>query len=542
MSDVYICYSSPDKNIAVALCGVLEKQEISCEVPDDGVQDFSESVLSSRTVIYILSKASNESSFCKELISFACENNIRVLVYEIEHVVPNKIILYYLSQKQWIKDFKAKKTNRHDRIVKEVVAVIKDDENSSKEDNREEIDLFISKSSSDDELAMSLYDIFRKNGIRCWIDKNSLHTPGGDEYAADIFDAISNSKALLLILSSHSNRSQHCQNEVTTACDRKKKVFVFQIEEVSLDKTLEYYLNHNDWVKDLDIKKTGNYEKIVRAVAEFLKIVVANNKESFTDLKYKRQDNFNKLVEKTGEIRMSLALSLEDKDEAAVDNSHVYEHIVRMDVVDTEKNTWSSYRQLTVRNVTDIPTEYIVHKESGESKAAFKDMRIRAKVCDDTKANLKVESLTPIQPNLAQIFKIIFPRPLNPDESITVFYRLDWPNEPSAYCKEDLSQSISLSRYRMGVEKLTFAVFEPYEISESHMNYIDDMMIQHVSELKPEMLDIDSESFLVPLHGKGYHGVKYIIDNPNSQVYEIKYKKVAPETDGDDCDADDDFF
>ena len=542
MTDVLICYASAEKQLAVTLCGILEENGISCEVPGDDLKDYTEPVLGSQSVLFIFSKNSNESSLCSDAIVTACENNIKVFVYEIEEVTPNKTITLYMSQKQWIKDYKALKTNRHDKIIEDVVTYIKCDETNKQKDDNEAIDLFISKSSQDDELAMSLFETFQKNGIRCWIDKNSLHTHSGEEYAADIFDAISNSKALLLILSSHSNRSQHCQNEVTTACDRKKKVFVFQIEEVTLDKTLEYYLNHNDWVKDLDIGKTGDYEKIIRSVAEFLKIVVENNAESFIDKKYRRRDNFNKLIEKTGEVRMSLALSLDDKDEAAVDNSHVYEHITRMDVVDTEKNTWSSYRRLTVRNVSDAPTEYIVHKESGESKAAFKEMKIKARVCDETKAKLKVESLTPIQPNLAQVFRILFPRPLAPGESISVFYRIDWPNEPSAYCMEDLSQIISLSRYRRGVEKLTFAVFEPYEITESHMNYIDDMMVQHLSEMKPLMLGIDSESFLAPLHGTGLHGVKYIIDSPDSQVYEIKYKKVAPERDDDDNDDDDDFF
>lgn len=124
---------------------------------------------------------------------------------------------------------------------------------------------------------------------------------------------------------------------------------------------------------------------------------------------------------------------------------------------------------LTIRNDSDQYTNHIVHKECGEDKVHFKDMRIRAFCNGPGSEQLSIKSMTQIQPNSQQIFMINFKVPLKPGEKLTVFYRLDWPNEPSSYYKKELSQSISLSRCKKGVKRIVFGVFEPYEIISSHM-------------------------------------------------------------------------
>ncbi len=399
-------------------------------------------------------------------------------------------------------------------------------------------DLFISKSTKDDALALSLVQKLERNGISCWIANNNLHTKPGENYAGDIVDAIEESRAFLLILSKYSNKSAHCVNEVTTACDKKKKVFVFQIEAVTLDKTLIYYLSQIQWVKDYEVKKTGNFEKVITEIAQCLDTKLCDYTDGFVDIEYQRQSNFSLLAKKTYEKRRSLIMSIYDKGDEEKDFNHVYESIVRLDVVDSEKNYWSSYRFLTIRNEIDSPTSFIVHRESGESKASFKEMKIRARLGGISGEKLKVESLTEIQPNEMQVFRILFPEPLDPGESITIFYRLDWPNEPSAYYMKELSQSISLSRYTKGVERLTFAVFEPYKMLSSILVEIDDMNVTKTSNLKPQMLQINEEELLSPLHDKEYYGIKYTIDAPTSILYQIKYTKEEIADDDDD----DDFF
>lgn len=404
-------------------------------------------------------------------------------------------------------------------------------------------DVFISYSSANDQLALSLCHILENNGITCWIAPRDLNTKPTQRYADDIVDGIKDAKVLLLLLTKASNRSEHCMDEVSTACDTRKKVFVLQVEEIdTLNKTFTYYLSQEQRHIDLELPKTGDFEAVVKELGSFLNLSIEGLKEDYIEKHYQRMTNLRKLAERTLNKRQAYVMSIYDKNESEMDSSHIYEQITRLDVVDSELNTWSSYRLLTVRNTSDKPTTYLVHKECGESKASFKEMRIRAKLDGASGEKLKVVSATEIQPNLVQVFKIVFPAPLDPGESLTVFYRLDWPNEPSAYYMKELSQSISLSRYKKGVNKLTFAVFEPYRILSSSLCKVDDMNIEKVSELKPLMIDIGDEPLLEPLleklGDKQHYGVKYVIEDPQSKLYQIRYTKEEP----DDDDDDDDFF
>lgn len=401
-------------------------------------------------------------------------------------------------------------------------------------------DIFISKSTKDHWLASSLCDKLEGVGITCWIAPRDLQTKATQRYADDIVDGIENAKALILILSRDSNKSDHCMNEVTTACDKKKKVFVFQIDEIdNLNKTFNYYLSQEQWIQDFDVKKTGNFGKAIKEIADFLEVVISEDKDSFVDTDYQKATNLQELAKRTLKKRQSYVISLYDENEEESDSVHVYEHLIRLDIVDSEKNDWSSYRFLTVKNDSDRPSTYIVHKECGESKATFEEMRIRAKQGGISGKKLKVESVTEIQPSTIQVFKMYFPEPLQPGEETTIFYRLDWPNEPSAYYMKELSQSVSLIRYKRGVKKLTFAVFEPYRILSSSLTEVDKMNVEHVSNILPDFIGIADEELLKPLHDKQYFGVKYVVDKPEGKAYQIRYNK--EEIDEED-DENDDFF
>ena len=395
-------------------------------------------------------------------------------------------------------------------------------------------DVFISKSTKDDILALSIVDVLERNGIDCWISNRDLTTNPTELYARDIVDAIIEAKAVLLILSHNSNKSRHVINEISTACDRSKKVFALQIDDVIPAKEFEYYLSQEQRIIDTDVYNTGDYTSIVTALLRYLKIEI--NNANFTDQEFIRKANYRKLKGETQEIRLSYSMSIADGDESEYDYKHFYEKVIRFDVVDTNKNQWSSYRFLTIRNVSDECTNHIVHKECGENKVRFSEMRIRAFCGGIEGERLSVESLTAIQPNLVQVFKINLKKPLQPGEMVTVFYRLDWPNEPNSYYLQELSQSISLSRYKEGVGYLEFGVFEPLEILSSYVMEVSGMNERFPSNLPCLILDLDDEDLLKPLHGKGLKGVKINTEKPSSILYQIVYKVDKVESN------DEDFF
>lgn len=383
-------------------------------------------------------------------------------------------------------------------------------------------DVFISKSTRDDEIALSICDVLEKSGIDCWISNRDLNTKMGNLYANDIVDAILESKVLLLILSKNSNRSRHVINEVSTACDNQIKVFAFQIDDVIPNKTFDYYLSQEQRIIDEDALKTGNYYRLVKELTDYFGIMAIS--ADFVDDEYVRKANFRKLKSETIEKRQSYSMSIAYGTEQEYDSYHLYESIERFDIVDDFKNTWSSYRFLTIRNESDVYTNHIIHKECGENKVSFTNMRIRAYIGQVGGERLSVESLTTIQPNAQQLFKINFKQPLKPGESITIFYRLDWPNEPGAYYMEELSQSISLIRYKKGVGKIVFGIYEPNGIISSHLLEVSRMNETKPSNYDCEQIKIENDIRLSPLHGKGYQGLKYVIDKPNAILYQILYK------------------
>lgn len=70
------------------------------------------------------------------------------------------------------------------------------------------------------------------------------------------------------------------------------------------------------------------------------------------------------------------------------------------------------------------------------------------------------------------------------------------------------------------------------------MREVNKMNEQLDSNVAPEILTIQDEPLLEPLHDQMLNGVKYNIDHPSSILYQILYKL----ENADEFEDDDDFF
>lgn len=188
---------------------------------------------------------------------------------------------------------------------------------------------------------------------------------------------------------------------------------------------------------------------------------------------------------------------------------------------------YSSYRWLKIRNVSKASTSYIYHKECGENKVHFSSINARAYNENFKGERLHVETCSDIQPNFVQKFKIHFLRPLEPGEETGIFYRIDWPGEPSAYCLDNISQSINISRYKCGVERLTFCVMEKTKMIDVYINKITSNYSEVRCPSAPQYLLAEEDIDLTPLHNKAFHGVYYHFDKPKDVAYRIYYKLIS---------------
>jgi len=124
-------------------------------------------------------------------------------------------------------------------------------------------DLFISHSSSDKAAAEELVVELEKGGLTCWLASRDV--PLGGSYQVEIVNAIEHCRALLLVFSDASNRSEHVLREVELAAQAKKPIYPLRIDRSEPVGGLKYMLANKQWVerKALGSRLT---ETIVRLV------------------------------------------------------------------------------------------------------------------------------------------------------------------------------------------------------------------------------------------------------------------------------------
>jgi len=107
-------------------------------------------------------------------------------------------------------------------------------------------DVFVSYASADREAAFRIVDYLEGQGIRCWVAPRDVSP--GMEYGEAIIDAIGRVRALVLVLSDHSNESTFVRKEVERAVSKTKPILPVRIREVTPAGALEFYISSAQWV------------------------------------------------------------------------------------------------------------------------------------------------------------------------------------------------------------------------------------------------------------------------------------------------------
>ncbi|MBI4961646.1 MAG: TIR domain-containing protein [Desulfomonile tiedjei] len=128
--------------------------------------------------------------------------------------------------------------------------------------------VFICHATEDKAVATAICETLEASGVPCWIAPRNIK-PGAD-YGGAIIKAIGEARALVLVLSTHSNESEHVKREVERAVSRGVSVIPFRIEEILPSEALEYFISTTQWVDAF----TPPLEKHVGYLAENLKELV----------------------------------------------------------------------------------------------------------------------------------------------------------------------------------------------------------------------------------------------------------------------------
>ncbi len=154
--------------------------------------------------------------------------------------------------------------------------------------------------------------------------------------------------------------------------------------------------------------------------------------------------------------RLSTGMSL-DLQEATIDNNMRYLRIQRRDDLDMTQNTLRSTRRLHVRNFGPTAVNRMPHAEYGENKITHAELALSGH-CLRTGTPLEFRPINDPDLSFCRAFEIILPSAVEPGGETEIEYGLSWLGEPAHYGQQPHSQSISLIRYRRGVEQLKFSV------------------------------------------------------------------------------------
>lgn len=130
-------------------------------------------------------------------------------------------------------------------------------------------DVFISYATTDRPLADTVCNKLETCGLRCWIAPRDI-LPGMD-WSDSIIDAIAQSSALVLVLSSSANESPQIKREVERAVNKGRTIIPLRVEDIRPSKSLEFFISTQHWLDALTRPLEPHLDRLVWAIQIILK-------------------------------------------------------------------------------------------------------------------------------------------------------------------------------------------------------------------------------------------------------------------------------
>ena len=129
-------------------------------------------------------------------------------------------------------------------------------------------DIFVSYSQPDRDCAFQLAAQLETDGLGVWIAPRDI-SPAAD-WAAEIIEAISAARIMVLVFSSHCNDSPQVRREVERAVHREVPVLPFRIEDVLPARSLEYFLSTQHWLDAFPPPRGPHYARLSTHISALL--------------------------------------------------------------------------------------------------------------------------------------------------------------------------------------------------------------------------------------------------------------------------------
>jgi formylglycine-generating enzyme required for sulfatase activity/WD40 repeat protein len=129
-------------------------------------------------------------------------------------------------------------------------------------------DVFISHSSHDKTISDAVCATLEGKGIRCWVAPRDILA--GANWGESIIDAISDTRVMVLILSSNSNISKQVMREVERAVHKGTVIIPLRVEDIPLSKSLEYFLSTAHWLDAFTPPLNKHLEELASRIEQLI--------------------------------------------------------------------------------------------------------------------------------------------------------------------------------------------------------------------------------------------------------------------------------
>jgi tetratricopeptide (TPR) repeat protein len=129
-------------------------------------------------------------------------------------------------------------------------------------------DVFISYAQVNKPIADAACAKIESRNIRCWIAPRDV--PPGKNFPEAIVQGIEGSRIMVLIFSSHSNKSQHVLRELTTAVKHELIIIPFRIENVEPTQSMEYLIGIPHWLDAITPPLEKHLDTLVKTIEIYL--------------------------------------------------------------------------------------------------------------------------------------------------------------------------------------------------------------------------------------------------------------------------------
>ncbi|MFN7768294.1 MAG: toll/interleukin-1 receptor domain-containing protein, partial [Planctomycetaceae bacterium] len=130
--DVFVSYSSPNREVAEAACAALEGRGMKCWIAPRDVTageswsgEIVEAIARAKLMVLVFSSQANASKHVLREVERAVHHGIPIIPLRIEKVRPTKELEYFLSVKHWLEADTRPLDQHLERLVTIAAATVK---------------------------------------------------------------------------------------------------------------------------------------------------------------------------------------------------------------------------------------------------------------------------------------------------------------------------------------------------------------------------------------------------------------------------------